>query len=212
MFGTTHTPEFLLTVVVLIIVPGPSVLFVVSRALALGRRAGLATVVGNTAGLALQVSVVVLGVGAIVTASAIAFVIVKLVGAAYLVVLGARVIRDRKKLAAVVDAATAPRSTSRIVREGFLVGATNPKGVLIFTAVLPQFVGRGAGHVPLQLAWLGGGCLVIALITDSCWACAASAVRELVRRSARSLELIAGASGLVMIGLGLRLAVSGRQS
>ncbi len=210
MFGTEHPVGFLVTVAVLIAVPGPSVLFVVSRALALGRRAALATVVGNTAGLALQLVLVVLGVGAVVNASTIAFAMVRLMGAVYLAYLGLRVIRGRKSLAAIVDAARAPRATRRVVREGFIVGASNPKGLLIFAAVLPQFVGRSAGHIPLQLAILGGVCLLIALVTDSCWASAAGSVRDLVRRCPRLLEWVGGASGLVMIGLGVRLAVSGR--
>src|SRR4051794_25760237 len=117
MLGTRHMPEFVLTVLVLIVVPGPSVLFVVSRALALGRRAALATVVGNAAGLAVQVAMVALGVGAVVSASATVFTAVQLVGAAYLVVLGLRVIRDRKQLATIVGPAQVPRASQRILRE-----------------------------------------------------------------------------------------------
>ncbi len=109
MFDTHELGAFLLTVFVLIVVPGPSVLFVVSRALALGRRAALATVVGNAAGLSLQVALVALGVGTIVAESAALFTVIKLLGAAYLVVLGARVLRDRRKLAQLLDAAAAPR-------------------------------------------------------------------------------------------------------
>lgn len=200
-----------MTVVVLIVVPGPSVLFVMSRTLALGRAAGLATVLGNVSGLALQVALVVLGVGAVVKASAAAFTAIKLVGAVYLVILGLRAIRDRKKLASVVERSSGQRPMNQIVREGFVVGATNPKGLLIFTAVLPQFVGQGAGHVPLQLTLLGGICLIVALVTDSCWAFLSGALRNAIRRSPRRLELVGGLSGLVMIGLGIRLAAGGRQ-
>jgi threonine/homoserine/homoserine lactone efflux protein len=211
VFGTRHLPEFLLTVFVLIVVPGPSVLFVVSRALALGRRAALATVVGNAAGLAVQVAMVALGVGAIVAESATVFTAIKLVGAAYLIVLGVWVIRDRRRLSTIIDAAVAPRAGRRIVREGFIVGATNPKGVVIFTAVLPQFVSRSAGHVSLQLAFLGAICLAIALVSDSAWALVSGTARSWLGRSPRRLERVGGTSGLVMIGLGLGLAVSGRK-
>lgn len=196
---------------VLIVVPGPSVLFVVSRALALGRRAALATVVGNAAGLAVQVVMVALGVGAVVAESAVVFTAIKLVGAAYLVVLGVRVIRDRRKLSTIIDVATTPRAARRILREGFVVGATNPKGVIIFTAILPQFVTRDAGHVSLQLGLLGAICLAIALISDSAWALASGTARAWLGRSPCRLELVGGTSGLVMIGLGLGLAVSGRK-
>jgi len=104
MLGTRDLPAFLLVVAVLIVVPGPSVIFVVSRALALGRKAALATVVGNACGLAVQVAMVAVGIGAVVAASIAVFTVVKLVGAAYLVVLGLRVVRDRRELAVVRDA------------------------------------------------------------------------------------------------------------
>jgi len=209
VFGTRNLPEFLLTVFFLIVVPGPSVLFVISRALALGRRAALLTVIGNALGLAVQVAMVALGVGALVAQSNTLFTVIKLAGAGYLIFLGIRVIRNRHKLATLIDAAVAPRAGRRIVREGFLVGATNPKGVIIFTAVLPQFVSR-SGDVPLQLSFLGAICLVIAVLSDGAWALASGTARAWLGRSPRRLAAVGGASGLVMVGLGLRLAVSGR--
>jgi threonine/homoserine/homoserine lactone efflux protein len=211
MLGTRDLPAFLLVVAVLIVVPGPSVIFVVSRALALGRKAALATVVGNACGLAVQVAMVAVGIGAVVAASIAVFTVVKLVGAAYLVVLGIRVVRDRRELAVVRDAGDSPREMRRIVREGFVVGVSNPKGLIIFSAVLPQFVTRSAGHVPFQLAFLGSICLVIAICSDSAWALASSRARDWLNRSPRRLELVGGASGITMIGLGLTLAVSGRK-
>jgi threonine/homoserine/homoserine lactone efflux protein len=209
MFGTRNLPEFLLTVFVLIVVPGPSVLFVVSRALALGRRAALLTVIGNAMGLAVQVAMVALGVGTLLAESNTVFTLVKLLGAGYLILLGIRVLRNRRGLATMIDAAAVPRAGRRIVREGFLVGATNPKGVIIFTAVLPQFVTR-SGDVPLQLGFLGAICLVIAVLSDGAWALASGTARAWLGRSPRRLAAVGGASGLVMVGLGLRLAVSGR--
>ena len=100
MLPTRHLVEFLLTVYVLILIPGPSVLFVVSRGVSLGRRAALATVVGNASGFALQLLLVSIGVGSIVARSDAVFTTLKLIGAAYLVFLGVRNIRDRKALAA----------------------------------------------------------------------------------------------------------------
>src|ERR1700691_1504370 len=100
MIATGHLTAFLLTVYVLILIPGPSVMFVVSRGVALGRRAALATVAGNTAGLALQLTLVAIGLGAIVARSEAVFTVLKLAGAAYLVLLGVRNIRERRQLAA----------------------------------------------------------------------------------------------------------------
>jgi hypothetical protein len=106
---------FAVTAFALIVVPGPSVLFVISRGVALGGRAALATVFGNAAGAYSQVVVVALGLGALIERSAALFTAVKLVGAAYIVFLGLQAIRHRQKLATVLDAATAPRGTRRIL-------------------------------------------------------------------------------------------------
>ena len=157
MLPTHHLVAFLLTVYVLILIPGPSVLFVVSRGVALGRRAAVATALGNESGFLLQLVLVSIGVGSLVARSDAVFTTLKLLGAGYLVFLGIRNIRDRKQLATLFAPAVAaePKPLRRIYREGFFVGATNPKGIIIFTAVLPQFVDRSSGHVTLQLATLG---------------------------------------------------------
>lgn len=210
---TRHFVEFLLTVYVLILIPGPSVLFVVSRGVALGRRAALATVAGNASGFALQLLLVSLGVGAIVARSDAVFTTLKLLGAAYLVFLGARNIRDRKELAKLFGpvAAPEPKGLRRIIREGFFVGATNPKGVLIFTAVLPQFIDRSQGHATVQLALLGLICIGIALLSDGAWALASGSARHWLGSSPRRLERMSGVGGAMLIGLGVGLAVTGRK-
>jgi threonine/homoserine/homoserine lactone efflux protein len=195
---------------VLIAVPGPSVLFVVSRALALGRRAALATVLGNAFGVYLQVVAVALGIGAVVERSAGAFTAVKLLGAAYLMLLGLRTFRHRHRLAAVVEVATARRSTRRILREGVVVGVLNPKAIVFFAAVLPQFADPERGAVPVQLLVLGLVFVAIALVCDSAWGLAAGTARSWFVGSPRRLAAIGGASGLAVVGLGARLAVSGK--
>jgi threonine/homoserine/homoserine lactone efflux protein len=213
MLPTQHLAEFLVTVYVLILIPGPSVLFVVSRGVALGRRAALATVAGNAGGFALQLVLVSVGVGSIVARSDAVFNALKLLGAAYLVLLGIRKIRDRKSLAEFGrDVTIAPRSLRRTVREGFFVGATNPKGVIIFTAVLPQFIDRSQGHVTLQLALLGVICIAIALLSDGAWAIASGTARQWLGGSSRRLERLSGAGGVMLIGLGVGLAVTGRKN
>jgi threonine/homoserine/homoserine lactone efflux protein len=214
MLPTRHLVEFLLTVYVLILIPGPSVLFVVSRGVALGRRAALATVLGNAGGLVFQGALVTIGIGSIVARSDAVFTTLKLIGAAYLVFLGVRHIRERKALADLFAPArrSAPKPLGRIIREGFLVGATNPKGVLIFTAVLPQFIDRSQGHVTLQLATLGAICAVIALLSDGAWAMASGTARHWLGRSSRRLETMTGAGGAMLVALGVGLAVTTRRS
>jgi|SRR5579872_243111 len=210
MLPTDHLLAFTLTAFALIVVPGPSVLFVISRAVTLGRGAGLATVVGNASGIYVQVVAVAVGLGAIVERSIAVFTIVKLAGAAYLIYLGIQSLRHRASLSAALSAAVRPRTTRRILQDGFMVGISNPKGIIFFAAVLPQFVDRAAGHVPLQLLLLGTIFIAIALVSDGAWALAAGTARSWLVRSPRRLELVGGAGGLVMIGLGARLAFAGR--
>jgi threonine/homoserine/homoserine lactone efflux protein len=208
---TAHLLAFTLTAFALIVVPGPSVLFTVSRALALGRMAGVATVAGNTAGVYVQVVAVAFGIGALVERSVMVFTIVKLGGAAYLIFLGVQAIRHRQKLAEMLGSRIEKKSVARVMADGFVVGVGNPKAIVFFAAVLPQFVDRQAGQVPQQMLLLGAIFAGIALLSDSGWAVAAGSARAWFGRSPRRLELIGGTGGLVMIGIGATLAVSGRK-
>jgi threonine/homoserine/homoserine lactone efflux protein len=212
LLPTRHLAEFLLTVYVLIVVPGPSVLFVVSRGMSLGRRAALATAVGNASGFALQLLLVAVGVGALVARSEAVFTVLKLVGAGYLVLLGVRNIHERKSLMAILRAQAAPKRMRQIVREGFLVGATNPKGLVIFAAVLPRFVDQTRGNTTSQLLVLGAICILIALVSDGVWALLSGSARRWLGGSPRRLEAVGAASGVTLIGLGIGLAVTARQS
>jgi threonine/homoserine/homoserine lactone efflux protein len=206
-----HLLTYVVTIFVLIVIPGPSVLFVVSRGVALGRRAALATVLGNTAGLGVLAIIVSLGLGSIVERSVAVFTVIKLAGAAYMVYLGVKMFRDRHALARMLDAAVQPKGMQRMLREGFVVGITNPKAVILMTAVLPQFIDRDAGHVQLQFLLLGAISLIVGLFSDGAWAIVSGTARVWLARSPRRLELIGGAGGLVLIGLGVRLAVTGRR-
>ena len=208
---TEHLLAFMVIATVLIAVPGPSVLFVVTRSLTLGRRAGLATVVGNAAGVYVQVVFVALGVGAIVQESIAVFTVIKLAGALYLVYLGVQSFRHRRELAAALGRVVEPRELRRILTDAFVVGVANPKVIVFFVAVLPQFVDPSSGSVALQLLTLGAVFCTIALVCDGIWALAAGAARNWLVRSPRRLEAIGGTGGIVMIGLGAGLAVSGRK-
>jgi threonine/homoserine/homoserine lactone efflux protein len=201
---------FVFTASVLALVPGPSVLFVVSRSLALGRTAGLATAVGDNLGKIVQVVVVAFGAGIILEQSIVVFNIVKLVGAAYLVYLGVQAIRHRRSLHDTLEGSVEPRQTRRILGDALVVGASNPKGVVIISAVLPQFIDRAAGHLPLQLLTLGAIFVVVTLAANLIWALGASSARSWFARSPRRLEAVGGAGGLTMIGIGVSLAIAGR--
>ena len=209
MLPTTHLLAFTLTAFVLIAIPGPSVLFTVSRAIALGRTAGVATVAGNAVGTFAQVVAVAFGIGALVERSVAVFTVLKLAGACYLMFLGVQAIRHRRSLAAALGAEVERKTTVKMMADGFAVGATNPKVIVFFAAMLPQFVDRQAGHVPVQIIALGAIFAGIALLSDSTWALAAGTVRAWLSSSPRRLEALGGTGGLLMIGIGARLALTG---
>lgn len=193
--------------IALIVIPGPSVLFVIGRSLALGRLGGLLSVLGNALGLLPVVLAVALGIGTLVEQSLVVFTIIKFAGAAYLVYLGVQAIRHRRRTAVTHEAAPR-RSHWRILGEGFVVGVTNPKSLVFFVAVLPQFADR-SGSVPLQLLELGVVFLVLALASDSAWALAAGGARDWFGRSPKRVERLGATGGVMMIGLGGVLALTG---
>jgi threonine/homoserine/homoserine lactone efflux protein len=213
MVSPGHFAAFAALVFVMVVVPGPSVLFTISRALTVGRRDALLTVVGNAAGVYTQVVAVAFGLGVLVQGSVAVFTAIKLAGAAYLVYLGVQAIRHRRKLSEAFSTAvrTTPGRVLTVLRDGFVVGLANPKSIVFLAAVLPQFVDYHAGGVPAQIIVLGISLPVIAVVSDSAWALVAGAARAWFAHSPRRLELVGGTGGLVMIGLGAGLALNGRK-
>ena len=201
---------FALASVVIIVIPGPSVLFVIGRSIALGRRAGVLSVVGNALGTIPAVLAVAFGVGAIVASSVVAFTVIKIAGAVYLVWLGIQAIRHRRDAA--TGAVGGPRSSWTLLRQGIVVGLTNPTTIAFFVAVLPQFVSPAAGPVWAQLLLLGLLFEVLALLCDSTWALAAGTARERFARSPKRIAALSGAGGVMMIGLGGTLALTGAKA
>ena len=214
MISLHQVLAFGVVALVLIAIPGPSVVFTVSRAVAYGRRVALATVVGNTLGLLTIAVLVSFGLGIVIQESIAAFTVLKLAGAAYLAYLGVQAIRHRSSYAVggAVEAldVPAPMRTLTAARQGYIVGVSNPKGFLIFAAVLPQFLERADGHLELQMLQLGLIAVVIGLLSDSLWAVVASQLRTWFLGSRRRGEALGTAGGLSMIGLGVSLAVTGR--
>jgi threonine/homoserine/homoserine lactone efflux protein len=208
MVPLSNLLTFAVAAAVLIAVPGPSVLFVIGRTLALGRKGGLLSVVGNALGMVPQIAAVALGVGVALAQSVLLFTIVKFAGAAYLVYLGIHAIRHRGRSTTAADPSRSD-STFRVLREGFIVGATNPKSIVFFVAVLPQFVEYSAGAIPLQLATLGAVFLLIALVSDSVWALVAGTARQWFARSPKRISTLSTTGGAMMIALGGTLALTG---
>ncbi|QKE83025.1 LysE family translocator [Arthrobacter sp. NEB 688] len=200
---------FALASVVIVAIPGPSVLFTIGRALSAGRRAALLTVLGNAGGILTQIVAIAVGLGPLVASSAAVYTGLKLVGAGYLVHLGVQSVRHRRDLAAAWSAGMPAAPASHAVRAGYVVGVTNPKSLVFFMALLPQFVDR-SGPVALQLLVLGAVFAVVALAGDGAVALAASRFREWFASSPRRMERVGGVGGLMMVGLGTGLLVTGR--
>lgn len=200
---------FVVAAAILIAIPGPSVLFSVGRALVLGRAGGLLSVLGNALGLLPIIVAVAFGVGAFVAQSVVLFTVLKVVGALYLGYLGVQAIRHRRDASAALTAPVTRSSRWRQLGQGFIVGVTNPKTIAFFVAVLPQFVSLEAGSATVQLLELGLVFFVLALIGDSTWALAAGSARDWFVKSPKRAEHLAGTGGVMMIGLGGVLALSG---
>lgn len=211
MVSTHQLLAFSAMALAIILIPGPSVLFVVGRALAHGRRTALAGVVGGVLAALVLTSAVAVGIGSVVERSVVVFTALKIVGAVYIVYLGVQAIRHRRSLQEAIAGSAAERGGGRALLQGFVVGITNPKTTVFFAAVLPQFVVRENGHVELQMLVFGAIFAVIALCCDSVWGIAAGTARDWFARSPRRLAAIGGTGGLMMIGLGVTVAATGRK-
>jgi threonine/homoserine/homoserine lactone efflux protein len=203
---------FGLVALVVIAIPGPSVVFTVGRALTYGRTVALTTVVGNSLGLLAALVLVVLGLGEIVATSDVVFEVVKFAGALYLVFLGIQALRHRHGITVTAGdrVAGSPLRPLTALRQGFLVGFTNPKGYVMFVALLPQFLDRSRGHASLQMLLLGSLAFVLGLCSDSVWAILASQLRRWFNASPRRGKALGTVGGMSMIGLGVAVAVGGR--
>ncbi|MDQ0646995.1 threonine/homoserine/homoserine lactone efflux protein [Microbacterium natoriense] len=202
MFSAETLTTFVIAALVMVAIPGPTVLFTIGRAMALGRVGGFLSILGTAIGSLVLVAGVALGVGTVIAQSVVLFTVVKVVGAGYLVFLGIQAIRHRKDAAGSVTGAQPRRSGARLLREGFVVGVTNPKSIAFFLAILPQFVDLPAGSVPMQLFVLGAITVTIGVACDAIWVLLASAARDWFGRSPRRLQTMSTVGGSLMIVLG----------
>jgi threonine/homoserine/homoserine lactone efflux protein len=201
---------FAVASVVIIVIPVPSVLFTIGRALSAGRREALLTVVGNALGILTQICGLAIGLGPVIAASATAYTVLKVVGAAYLLWLGVQAVRHRRAVAAAFAAGVSVTAHPlHAVRAGYVVGVTNPKTVVFFAALLPQFVDP-SDAVWSQLVALGAVFAALALLLDGSVALAASRARDWFASSPRRMESVGGTGGLMMVGLGTGLLFTGR--
>ncbi len=208
--GAANLGLFISAALVLLLIPGPAVLYIIARSAEQGRLAGFVSDLGiHTATLA-HVAAAALGLSAVLASSALAFSAVKYAGAAYLIWLGLKKIFGHAE-APGVNVTLQGNGYWRLFRDGFIVNLLNPKTALFFLAFLPQFVEVDRGHVAMQIAFLGLLFTTLGLITDGCIVLAAGTAGHWVKRSRGYLKFERYVSGVLFIGLGLTTALSGNQ-
>lgn len=201
--------EYIIAAMIIILAPGPSVLFVIARAIAWGRKVAVFTVAGNVTGAFFLSSLVAFGLGPILSRSDLAYSAVQWGGGGYLVYLGMNAIKARKIAAADMKSQGSVVPTFwRSARDGFWVGALNPKGLVFYAAVLPQFVDIERGNVTGQLLFLGALFSILAFISDGTWGLLAGTARAWLASDEKRLELLRVIGGCVMIILGLLVIAS----
>ena len=205
----TRIWEYVIAAIIIILAPGPSVLFVIARAIAWGRATAVATVAGNVLG-AFSLSVVVaVGLGPILQRSHLAFTSVQFIGGSYLVYLGIDAIRHSQIHATdMTDQGDQKPSKRKSMRDGFWVGALNPKGIVFFAAILPQFIDRERGHVTSQLILMGAIFAILAFFSDGGWGVLAGTIRNWLATEIKRLVRMRITGGSVMIILGLFTLIS----
>jgi threonine/homoserine/homoserine lactone efflux protein len=205
----TRFPEYLIATMVILVAPGPSVLFVIARAIAWGRTTSILTVLGNTTGAFVLSTLVALGLGPILQKYNLAYVAVQWGGGLYLIYLGIDAIRKRSLHATdMTNQGPVGPTPLASIRDGFWVGVLNPKAIVFFAAVLPQFVDIDGGKVTAQLLFLGLIFCVFAFITDGTYGLLAGTARNWLAKSNDRLEKLRAIGGNVMIILGIAVLYS----
>lgn len=206
--STADLTLFISAALVLLAIPGPAVFYIITQSVEQGRKAGLVSDLGIHTATLVHVLAAALGLSALLASSALAFSIVKYAGAAYLIWLGLKKILTRPA-PATLDAPTKSRRYGRMFRDGFIVNLLNPKTALFFLAFLPQFVDVSRGHVASQVVFLGLVFVLLGLLSDACYAMAASAAGRWLRRSRAYLHFERYVGGAMLIGLGITAALAG---
>ncbi len=202
MISRSHLVPFFVASMLIIIVPGPSVLFTLARAVAWGRAVAVLTVLGNSCGTLLLSAVIALGLGPALQRYGALTRIVQVAGGVYLLYLGVEALRHRRAHAATMTDPGGERpSPWRTIRQGFTVGVLNPKSLVFFAAIFPHFVDRHHGSVTAQLLVLGVLFSVMAFFSDSTWGVVAGTAREWLAGDPRRLVALRTTGGVVMCGL-----------
>lgn len=205
----TKMGEYIAVSIAIILAPGPSVLFTIARAIAWGRKVAVLTVLGNASGFFAMSLLVAVGIGPIIQSSDFIYAAVQWGGGLYLIYLGVDAIRKRNEHTSQMleDSSAGKPSALRIIRDGFVVGILNPKGIVFNAAVTPQFIDRDAGKVILQLILLGAIFALLAFVCDGTWGLLAGTARTWLATNVQRIVLLRSVGGIVMMILGVLVLV-----
>lgn len=201
--------EYIVVAVAIILAPGPSVLFTIARAIAWGRKVAVLTVLGNASGFFAMSTLVAVGVGPIIQSSDFIYAAVQWGGGLYLIYLGIDALRKRNEHTTQMleEGSTHAPKASRIIRDGFMVGILNPKGIVFNAAITPQFIDRSAGKIIVQLIFLGAIFAILAFICDGTWGILAGTARNWLATNVQRIVVLRSIGGLVMMILGILVLI-----
>ncbi len=209
MVVPSRLTEYLVAAMVIILAPGPSVLFVIARAVAWGRKTAIFTVAGNVSGSFVLSILVALGLGPLLERSTLAYAAIQWAGGLFLIYLGLDAIKQRHLAAAqMINQGDSAPGLRRSIRDGFWVGVLNPKAIVFYAAVLPQFIDRGRGHITAQLILLGAIFSALAFISDGSWGLLAGTARNWLASDPSRLARLRAIGGSIMIILGVAVLIA----
>jgi len=208
VIDTQNLTQFVLASVAIILVPGPSVMFVIARAVAWGRMTALLTALGNALGMLLLSVFIAVGLGPLLQRYELLLIVVQVLGGMYLIHLGIDAWRHRQEHADdMVKIEEVKPSNYQILRQGFTVGALNPKALVFFSAVFPQFVDPDVGSITIQLLIFGAIFTALALLLDGTWGVLVGSSRDWFVTSRNRLVFLRTVGAVVMIALGLGVMI-----
>lgn len=208
MINTQNLTQFVLASVAIILVPGPSVMFVIARAVAWGRMIAVLTALGNALGMLLLSVFIAVGLGPLLQRYALLLIVVQVLGGMYLIHLGIDAWRHRQEHADdMVKIEEVKPSSYQILRQGFTVGALNPKALVFFSAVFPQFVDPDVGSITVQLLIFGAIFTALALFLDGTWGVLVGSSRDWFVTSRNRLVFLRTVGSLVMMALGVGVMI-----
>jgi threonine/homoserine/homoserine lactone efflux protein len=208
MITGANLAEFIYASVAIMLAPGPSVMFTIARAVAWGRGTAILTVLGNSMGMLILSLIIAVGLGPLLQRSELLLIFVQVLGGLYLIYLGIDALKHRRLHAADMVAIDELKPAKpQVVKQGFMVGVLNPKALVFFSAIFPQFVDASVGSITIQMIWFGVIFAALAFLLDGMWAVVVGGSRDWFANSQSRLVALRTMGGVVMLLLGVLVIV-----